>query len=391
MKHIVIIGKYYPPELGGLERYTYDVAHVAARTHRVTVLVHSKEKNDRVEQSGNLSIIRCGTIKVVSSQPISPSMLSHMRSLKPDIVHFNAPNFWAAAMLTLSRYRGAVIVTHHADVFGRAMLKRALMPIYHRLVRKATCIVINSLKNASMSADLPTGAGPLVAIPHGIDASVYKVDVDDRERVAAERRRLFGHAPVVGFVGRFVRYKGLSVIIDALSRLDGVHALLIGDGPLRPQTEEQAQVAGISERVHFFGNVDEAAKIRAFAMMDALLLPSVDTTEAFGVVQIEGQLMGLPVVASRLPTGLTDVTIDKETGLLVPPRDPDALAKAISKLIHDRDLAARFGRAGRAHALRHFTFDVFQQRFEELFEKVLSGDSIEGSFKSSAPSALQSY
>jgi rhamnosyl/mannosyltransferase len=126
------------------------------------------------------------------------------------------------------------------------------------------------------------------------------------------------------------------------------------------------------------GNLDETAKVRSIAMMDALLLPSVDTTEAFGVVQIEAQLMSVPVIASRLPTGVTDVTLDNETGLLVPPRDPDALAEAVSRLIGDRDLAARLGRAGRAHALKNFTFEVFQRRFAQLFDIILAGQPIDG-------------
>ena len=344
----------------------------------MTVLVHGREPVDTIEQSANLTVIRCGTNKIISSQPISLSMLRHMRSLQPDLVHFNAPNFWAAAMQILSRYKGPLIVTHHADVFGRPILKRALMPIYHRLIRNAACVVINSLKNAAASNDLPVGAGPFVAIPHGVDPDTYNIGDEDRRTLMAERRRRFGDAPVVGFIGRFVRYKGLSVLVDAAARLDGVHFLMIGDGPLRQQTEEQARAAGIIHRVHFLGNLDETAKVHSIAMMDALLLPSVDTTEAFGVVQIEAQLMSVPVIASRLPTGVTDVTLDNETGLSVPPRDPDALAEAISRLIGDRDLAARLGRAGRAHALKNFTFEVFQRRFAQLFDIILAGQPIDG-------------
>jgi glycosyltransferase involved in cell wall biosynthesis len=373
MKHIVILGKYYPPEIGGVEQYVYDVVRAAAATHRVTVLAHNKGSKDLVERSGNITVIRCGTNKTISSQPISLSMYGYLRSLQPDLVHFNAPNFWAAAMLLVSRYRGPLIVTHHADVFGRPLLKRAVMPIYHRLIRRANFVVVNSLKNASASDDLPAGAGPFVTIPMGVDPSTYRIDSAEREKVLAERRRAFGSAPVVGFVGRFVRYKGLSVLVDAMTRLDGVHALMIGDGPLRTQIEEQARAAGIADRMHFLGSVDEHSKIRKLAMMDMLLLPSVETSEAFGVAQVEAQLMELPVVASRLPTGVTDVTIADQTGLLVPPRDPDALAKAISRLIGDRDFAARLGRQGRAHALGHFTSEIFQRRFQQLFATTLFG------------------
>jgi rhamnosyl/mannosyltransferase len=318
-------------------------------------------------------------------------MFAHLRSLKPDLVQFNAPNFWAAAMLQLARYNGPLVVTHHADVFGRRFLKRATMPIYHRLLRHATCIVLNSLKNAATSTDIPAGVGPLVAIPHGINASLYELDSRDREDTEDERRRLFGDAPVLGFIGRFVRYKGLSVLVDALARLNGVHALMIGDGPLRRQTEEQARIAGVAERMHFLGNVDETTKIRSLAMMDVLLLPSIETTEAFGLAQIEAQFMEVPVVASNLPTGVTDVTIDGETGLLVPPGDPEALANAVSRIVDSPDLAARFGRSGRAHALRHFTFDLFQQRYEELLEMMLNHRSIEGPIKPFASSPRFDY
>jgi glycosyltransferase involved in cell wall biosynthesis len=376
MKHVLVIGKYFPPEFGGVERYTHEVALLAAKAHRVTVLVHGKTPRDSVERSGNITVIRCGTNKVISAQPISMSMLHHMRSVKADLVHFNAPNFWAGAMLLLSGYDGPIVVTHHADVFGRPLLKPLVMPIYHRIVHKAACVVVNSLKNSATSKDLPIDAGPFVSIPHGLDANTYANTAADRQSFLDNRRALFGDAPVVGFIGRFVRYKGLSVIVEALARLQHVHALMIGDGPLRLQTEEQARALGVRNRMHFLGNLDEPAKIRHLAMMDILLLPSTDTTEAFGVVQIEAQLMGLPVVASRLPTGVTDVTLDGETGLLVPPRDSTALAAAVETLIGDPGFASQLGRAGRAHALRNFTLDVFRQRFNELFEIVLSGEPI---------------
>jgi glycosyltransferase involved in cell wall biosynthesis len=87
--------------------------------------------------------------------------------------------------------------------------------------------------------------------------------------------------------------------------------------------------------------------------------------------------MGLPVVASRLQTGVIDVTIDNITGLLVPPGDPIALADAISCLIRDRALAQRLGRAGRKYALKRFTLDAFQNNFVELFDSVLSSQSLE--------------
>jgi len=376
MKHVVIVGKFYPPTHGGVERYASDIVSAVSKKYRVTVVVHNTGAGDVIEAEGNVTVIRCGTPTIRSSQPLSPSMFGHLRALEPDLVHFNAPNFYAAAMLLLVRYKAPLIVTHHADVFGRPILRRMAMPIYRRLVRRAKCIVVNSLKNAVTSKDLPRSAGPFVEIPWGVDASAYNLDARLRTEVSRQRRERFGSAPVVGFIGRFVRYKGLQVLIQALEQLDGVHGLLIGDGPLLPEIIEQVRTAGISNRVHFLGAVDESSKIRALAMMDLLILPSVDTTEAFGLAQVEAQLMSLPVVVSRLPTGVTDVTVDHETGLLVPPRDPNSLAKSIAQLIEDPVLARRLGVSGHQRALGNFTLDVFRRRINELFDIVLSGRSL---------------
>lgn len=373
MKHIVIIGKYYSPELGGVERYTRDVARAAAKAHRVTVVVHNKGRDDRIDQDGNITVVRCGSTKVISSQPISPSMLRHLRSLRPDLVHFNAPNFWAAGMLLLTGYQGPLMITHHADVFGRPVLKRAVMPIYRLLARRASWIIVHSLKNAKSSKDLPSKLRRVIEIPWAVDGTAYRLSDDERAVLLAQRLERFSRAPVVGFVGQFVRYKGLPVLIEALSQLNNVHALLIGDGPLRGPIEQQVQAVGITERVHFLGNLNDTDKICAMAMMDLLAMPSNDTTEAFGIVQVEAQLMGLPVVASDLPTGVTDITLHGITGFLVPPNNAEALANAFIRLFEDQTLARRLGAAGRERALHTFSLEVFNQRLSNLFGAALSG------------------
>ena len=376
-KHLVIVGKYYPPEFGGVERYTGDLARVAAKTHRVTVVVHNLQPHDHIERLDDVTVVRCGTVRTIKAQPISPSMLGHLRSLKPDLVHFNAPNFWGAAMLSLAAYKAPLIITHHADVFGRPLLRRAVMPVYRYLARRATCIVVNSLKNAAISRDLPKEGCRYVEIPWAVEPGDYRLTDSERAELMGQRRQRYGDVPIVGFVGRFVRYKALPVLVEALSQLDGVHAILIGNGPLRPQLEQQLHAAGIAERVHFLGNLNERDKIRTLAMMDMLTLPSNDTTEAFGLAQVEAQMLGLPVVATQLPTGVTDVTLDEITGLLVPPNDAGALARAFMRLIDDSALARRLGAAGHDRALRLFSMRAFDDRWTKLLDAVGTRKSID--------------
>jgi rhamnosyl/mannosyltransferase len=367
-KHVLVVGKYFPPYRGGVEQYTADVVRIAAKKYRVTVLVHSSGPNDEIEHDGNVTIIRCGTRWTVKSQPISPSMWGHLRRLKPDLVHFNAPNFWAAAALNVVGPKCPIVITHHCDVFGRPLLKRLVMPFYRRLVRRSSALIVTSAKNVGVSTDLPASIPRVVPIPCGVDDSRYSTAIGT---LPAERESRFGGAPVIGFVGRFVRYKGLSVLIAALAKVDDVHAVLIGEGDLKETLQREIEAAGLGHRVHLLGNLDEASKIREMQLMDLLVLPSIETSEAFGIVQVEAQLLSKPIVASDLPTGVTDVTINEITGLLVPPGDVDALAAAIRRLTHDKALSKKFGAAGRERSLKNFTTKIFEGHFERLFAQVL--------------------
>jgi glycosyltransferase involved in cell wall biosynthesis len=375
-KHIVIIGKYYPPEFGGIEKYTADVARSLARKYRVTVLVHNKDSQDSIEHDGNITIIRCGTKRIVKAQPISPSMWKHLWRLKPDLIHFNAPNFWASAALNVIQRRCPLIVTHHADVFGRRTLKLFVLPLYRSLVRRSRHVVVNSIKNARISPDLPRHVPSIIELPWGVDDKLFQPQDYDNQAFRKKKTDRFGDTFVVGFVGRFVRYKGLTVLVRALERLKDVHALLIGDGPIRVQVEALIKELALTDRVHLTGSVSDARKVEEMAYMDALAFPSVETTEAFGAVQIEAQLLNIPVIASDLPTGVTDVT-DNATGILVPPGDHIALADAIQKLRDNRQLAARLGEAGRQRALARFTLRTFEKRILDLVDSSLREEAPE--------------
>ena len=164
------------------------------------------------------------------------------------------------------------------------------------------------------------------------------------------------------------------MLLQALQKTENIHAILVGDGPLRAQVEAEIDELGLADRVHLTGSVSDARKIEEMAYMDALVFPSLETTEAFGAAQVEAQLLKMPVIASDLPTGVTDVTNDA-TGILVPPGDHVALAKALEKLRDDRALAAKLGEAGRKRALARFTLRTFENRIADLVDACLQAET----------------
>src|SRR5256886_15573843 len=164
-----------------------------------------------------------------------------------------------------------------------------------------------------------------------------------------------GDSFVILFGGSLVERKGVRYLIDALPLLPAdLHAklVIIGDGAERSRLEAQARERGLEHRVEVRGRVPEQELRRAYAGASVLVLPAIvdarGDTEGLGVVLLEAMTYGVPVIGSDLG-GITDIVVDGETGLLVPPQDSAALAAALERLATDRGLARRLGEAGGSH------------------------------------------
>jgi len=157
------------------------------------------------------------------------------------------------------------------------------------------------------------------------------------------------------FHGRLVYQKGLDLLLAALGRLpDADFELhLVGDGPQRPELEEAAATLGIGGRVIFHGWLHRPELARTLRGMDLFVFPSRD--EGMPNAVLEAMASGLPVVASAI-AGSEELVLPERTGLLVPPEDADALAKALARLIADAPLRREMGAAGRERVERQYSW-----------------------------------
>jgi glycosyltransferase involved in cell wall biosynthesis len=371
---ILVIGKYYPPFEGGTEVYTRDVCSMLSQKHHVSVVVYNHEAGRKEETIDGVSIVRCSVVSVIKGQPIAPSLIWDIRLNDFDLVHFHAPNFFANAVLLIKLYlhkkKIPVVITHHMEVFGRKYLRRMVIPLYRLLVRRAATVIVTSAKNANLSIDLPSNAS-IVAVPLGIDVCKHVLTEWEIKHAQEWRTKLAGSAKIVAFIGRHARYKGLDVLIKAIAKLEGVHAMIAGDGPYRSTATKLAADLGVSDRVHFLGYLSKTEKIQLLYTANVFALPSTETTEAFGISQLEAMTMGIPVVSSDLPTGVTDVAIDQVTALVSPPGDPDALADRINRLLTDLHFAKQLSSRARAHVESNFALPIVLERTAEIFEQLL--------------------
>lgn len=209
---------------------------------------------------------------------------------------------------------------------------------------------------------------------NGHDARPFDRVPDDA--VAALRRQLgLDGVPVVGVFSRLAHWKGQHVLIEALPRLPGVHALLIGDALFEPdrlyraELQQQVDRLGLRRRVHFLGFRDDVpALMRA---VDVVVHTST-AAEPFGRVLVEGMLARRPVVATRAGGALEVVT--DETGVLVPPGDAAALADALQALLAHPGRAQRLGARGYERAVTHFSLPRLHAALRTHLQAVAAGD-----------------
>jgi len=207
-------------------------------------------------------------------------------------------------------------------------------------------------------------------IPHGVDLALFKPITVDQEAYRAALH-LPPSAVLVGLVAHLVPVKGHALLIDAASKCANVHLLLAGranDPSYLSQLQTQADQLGVTGKVHFLGNIADMPTF--LAHLDIIALPSLSRGEGCPVVLLEAMACAKACIATDVP-GSRDLIEDGISGLLIPPEDSDALARAIQRLSVDRDLCARLGAAARHRVEGHYTLVREVAALEHLYSEIL--------------------
>ncbi|MBI3303115.1 MAG: glycosyltransferase [Deltaproteobacteria bacterium] len=210
-------------------------------------------------------------------------------------------------------------------------------------------------------------ADKIVVISNGINDDLVLNGARERERAA------LGLGPrdcVVGTLGRLAWKKGHEYFLQAAAEIlreePEVTFVLVGDGPLRQQLEEQAHTLSIASRVKFLGQRLDSQEV--ISLFDVFVLPSV--IEGMPNALLEAMVLERPVVVTNVG-GNAEVVTNGETGLVVPPRQPMEMARAVTRLLHDEGLARRLASAGRRAVTQRFCFRHTLHAMETLYEKLL--------------------
>lgn len=298
-----------------------------------------------------------------------------------DVLHLHWPYFGTIDRMLLSTVDlPPIVMTFHMDARPHGLveavpiaLERALVqPFLFSGVKKILVSSFDYASSSSLRGLLRREPSRVVELPFGVDLDRYSPGPSVKARFAVPE-----DASAILFVGGLDKahaFKGIDVLLKAVAQLDGkTHLLIVGDGDLRSSYEEEAKRLAIDRRTHFLGRVDDATVIDAYRSADVFAFPSTNRAEAFGLVALEAQACGLPVVASDLP-GLRTVVRPQETGLLVRTGSVEELSSALYRVLSDRGLRQRFSEAGIKHA-QAFSWEKHLDGLQRVYNEICASRS----------------
>ena len=377
---ILHLGKYFPPEPGGMEVVVKSFAEATAGELDNYCLVASKTGPTRVEKSGGVTVHYLKELGTLLLTPVLPSLPSVLHRLRKErrfhaiLLHY--PNPLAVAALALSllvlRKREKIVVWHHADVLLDERWKRALYallrPVEEFLFRRADAFLAATPHHVACSATFRRFADRTAIVPYAIPDGWFDVSEEVRRNAARVRERLGGRFLL--FVGRLVEYKGLRTLVHAADRIP-CRIAIVGTGPLDDLLRREIASRGLADKVLLLGKVDDLRPL--YLGCEFFVLPSNSRLEGFGIVQIEAMAVGKPVVSSDLPSGVTYVNIDGETGLTFHVGDDAGLAKACDRLLSDAALRDRLGMDARKRTFEKFSYTAMRDAAVPFFRRLCGG------------------
>jgi phosphatidylinositol alpha-1,6-mannosyltransferase len=282
-----------------------------------------------------------------------------------DLVH----SHWVlpqGAAVALTPARRHVATVHGSDVFG--LQAKPLRIIKSWALRRASAVTANSTATKDKVSLLTQSRVDAELIPMGVD-----MRQPDPEAVQLIRARFAGNGPLVVFLGRVVEEKGVLDLVRAFATIRGrfptSRLTVVGRGNDCDAVSQLAVSLGLDDSVDQPGWTVPSEVVNWFTAADVVVAPS--WFEAQGLSVMEAQAAGAAVVATNVG-GIPDVIEDGRTGILVEPRDPEALAAAVISLLDDPARAAAIGRRAGEQATHRFSREATAQAFASLYQRVLA-------------------
>lgn len=369
--HVVCV---YPPYKGGIGNVCKNFAEgLVDSGHEVVVFTPDYQKYNN--QKDKIKVTRLKTFGKLGNGAFIPSLILKLNNF--DIIHLHYPFFGgieAVWLFKLLNKKKKVIIHYHMDVHGLGVFAK-ILSIPSKLISGSlfsladavTCASIDYLKESSINNIYQKYRGKFHEIPFGVDIkNFYPVE----KKTHDIKRILF-----VGGLDKAHYFKGVDILFDALSMLPKQRndwiLDIVGSGDLENDYKEKSRILNLENKVSFFNKVEDDLLPSFYQKADVLVLPSINSNEAFGLVLLEAMSSGISVIASDLP-GVRKVFDDGKQGFFVKPKDAGDLKEKMTMLLDNDDLRSKMGMEGRILAEKKYAWKVVIKKLEDLYEDMLN-------------------
>lgn len=376
---LMIVCPYFYPRVGGLENYVLNTIRFLVRDYDIDVVVVCSNWGDNCyieEYVQSIKVYRIPYLLKVSSTPINIFWKGKLSSIidreNPDIIngHLPVPYIADVAARIANKKNIPYILTYHNDLIGYNPIVKSLSKCYYRFIGNKTFdlskkIIVTSDYIAS-SSYLKKNIHKLEIVSPGVDISKYKT----LDNIQKDRNTVL----FVGQLNKESQHKGLCYLLEAIkmikNNLPEIRLVVIGEGNYIDHYKNLVTSTGLTCEVEFTGFVKEEELPNYYNKCSILVLPSYNDAEGFGMVLIEAQACGTPVIGTTVG-GIPYAIKNGETGILVPPKDPKELASAILKIVTDKNLSKEMGKKGYERILKGFTWKISTDKTFKILNDVI--------------------
>lgn len=381
MKVAQIVSTFLP-YYGGQGNVAYHYGLELTRLgHKVTVFTPRYQRSITEARELPFSVVRLHPLFRFGNAAFLPQLYKKVDQF--DIVHLHIPFFGGAEIVALKKNkikdRMRLVITYHMDIVGQGFLKefftmykQSILPVIIDSADKIIATSYDYLKQSDIREQFEKDREKFIEIPLGVDIKrFYPQEKDVR---LLEQYGLELNDKIILFVGALDRahyFKGLEYLIKALKNpaLDrkNYKLVIVGQGPLRSYYEEIAKLERVKERIVIVNRVEDDQLPKFYNISDVCVLPSIDKTEAFGLVLLEAMACQKPVVATNL-AGVRTLVENEVNGYLVEPKDVEDLAQKLNTILESKELTKKFGKNSREKVETKYGWKLIGKCLDELYQ-----------------------
>jgi len=372
---ILQVSPYFHPYVGGQERYVRSLARALVdRGHHVEVLTSNFPRGEKCEVIDGIRVRRFDILCRPLNNPVCRMLPFHMTKCYEDfdVVHIHNEHAATSLYYTILRSHRKIplVATCHGQLKFDNFAKDLTERVYNRIVgsrvlRKADKVIALSNSDKKYLISLGVPLEEISVIPNGVDLAKYNFQQDDRPKSL-----LFDGKQVVLFVGPLLKRKGPQILVRAIPLIIRGHSdvvfVFVGKGNFKEETKKLAKRLDVKQYTYFTGYLSDGQLDYLYRRSDVFVLPSI--SEGLPYTVLDALAFSKPIVSTSLPS-LKEYL--GTSALLVPPRDFEALAHAVTSLLDDEGLCRALGVKGHRLVETYFRWDVVVEKVLDVYHEVL--------------------